>query len=602
MSNINDFVINIATVNGSGSQSANNILLKTLFRMGIPVGGKNVFPSNIQGLPTWFWIRASAKGYVGRREHADICVAMNPQTALEDQKVLKKGGVLLFNSSMKIVAPKFREDITVVQVPVSAIVDSATNQGKIKKLLANVVYVGVLAELLQIDLTVLEKTLSDQFGGKASVIEVNKAAMQAGIKYAQENFQDLKQNFPFKAQTISGGTHGKIMIEGNAAAALGLVAGGASFAAWYPITPSSSLVENFSKYVHQLREKTEDGKNRYAVVQGEDELSSICMVLGAGWAGARAFTATSGPGLSLMQEASGYAYYTEIPSVIWDVQRVGPSTGMPTRTAQADLMMAHFSSHGDTQHPVLIPGTAKECFEFGQTCFDLAERLQTLVFVLSDLDLGMNFWLEDEFQMSTTPYDRGNVLDESKLKELAAAGKSYFRYQDDDGDGVAARTLPGTRHPLAGYVVRGSGHGSKAQYTERGDEYLDVVNRLKVKLETARKIMPKPVIAKTKSKIAILYYGSAEGVILETRDLLKAQGFETSSLRVRSLPLALEVKIFISEFDMTYVLDLNRDAQMHKMILMEWPELHGKMKSVCHYDGTPVTADLLCEKLSEGKV
>ena len=597
---LNDFSINIATVNGSGSQSANNILLKSLFRMGIPVGGKNVFPSNIQGLPTWFWIRASAKGYTGRKEKADLVVAMNPQTAIEDQKMLNPGGVLFFNSSMKIPVPSFREDISVLQVPVSQIVDQATTQGKIKKLLANIVYVGVLAELLEIDIEILEKTLSDQFGGKASVIDVNKAAMQAGLRYARENFAGLKENFPLKVQAIPKGNDGKIMIEGNTAAALGLVAGGATFAAWYPITPSSSLVENFSKYVSVLRDKDSEQKNRHAVVQAEDELASICMVLGAGWAGARAFTATSGPGVSLMQEASGYAYYTEIPSVIWDVQRVGPSTGMPTRTAQGDLMLAHLASHGDTLHPVLIPGSARECFEFGQTCFDLAERLQTLVFVLSDLDLGMNLWREDEFKLPTQNFDRGKVLFEKDLQDLTARGKSFHRYTDADGDGIAARTLPGVRHNQAAYVARGSGHGSRAQYTERADEYIEVVDRLKVKLETSRRIMPKPVQTGHSQKLGILYYGSAEGVMTEALDMLSERGLVASSLRVRSLPLADEVKNYILSTEKIFILDLNRDAQLQKILFMQWPELHPKVKSICHYDGTPVTADWILAKVNGG--
>ena len=601
MSTINDFVINIATVNGSGSQSANNILLKSLFRMGIPVGGKNVFPSNIQGLPTWFWIRASAKGYVGRRELADMVVALNPQTAAEDQKILKSGGVMFYNANMKIPRPSFREDIRVIDIPVQNLVDQATTQGKIKKLLANIIYVGVLAELLEIDPAALTKCIADQFGGKASVVEVNQVAMEVGRKFVRENLSNEIKGFPFKAQAIAHGNAGKIMIEGNAAAAIGLVAGGASFAAWYPITPSSSLVENFSKYAHQLREK-ENGKNRYAVVQGEDELASICMVLGAGWSGARAFTATSGPGVSLMQEAAGYAYYTEIPSVIWDVQRVGPSTGMPTRTAQGDLMLAHYASHGDTLFPVLLPGSAKECFEFGQTCFDLAERLQTLVFVLSDLDLGMNFWLEDEFKLPETPFDRGQVLDAKDLESLSQSGKGFARYADVNGDGIPARTLPGTRHPMAAYVTRGSGHGTKAQYTERGDEYVDVLDRLKRKMETARNMMPEPIWEKAKSSshVGIIYYGSAQGPMPEAKDLLEAQGKAIDSLRVRALPLSEAVHDFVQSHDKVFVLDLNRDGQLHKILLLQWPELHGKLKSVVHYEGTPVTADFISSQMVRG--
>jgi len=589
MSRVNDFVINVATINGSGSQSANTILLKTLFRMGIPVGGKNVFPSNIQGLPTWFWVRASKDGYTGRRKEADIVVAMNPQTILEDNKILKSGGVFLYNRDMKFDVGLLRKDILTIGIPFKQIVDQATTQVKIKKLLANIVYVGVLAELLGLEDEALSSAMQDQFGGKESVIEVNKKAMDLGREYAKSNLNT--NEFPIKAKKMNA-TNGKMMIDGNTASALGLIYGGATFCGWYPITPSSSLVENFMKYSEKLR-KAPDGKNKYAVVQAEDELSSICMVLGAGWAGARSFTATSGPGVSLMQEASGFAYYAEIPSVIWDVQRVGPSTGMPTRTAQGDLFSAVFSSHGDTKHPCLIPGSVSECFEFGQTCFDLAERLQTLVFVLTDLDMGMNLWMEDEFPYPKKPYDRGKILTEKELSTM----QSYFRYQDPDGDGIPYRALPGTKHPAAPYVTRGSGHGSKGEYTEKAEVYLDIVDRLTKKWETAKTLVPKPVLDSVGSKVGIIAYGSANAPMQEGRDLLSQNGIKTDYLRVRALPFTNEIKEFIQTHDRVYVIDLNRDAQMMSLLLMEWPELHSKMKSIKHYEGTPMTADTIAENV-----
>jgi 2-oxoglutarate ferredoxin oxidoreductase subunit alpha len=388
------------------------------------------------------------------------------------------------------------------------------------------------------------------------------------------------------------GTNGKMIIDGNAASALGLLYGGASVVAWYPITPSSSVVENFSKYASQIR-KTNDGKNNFAVIQAEDELASICMVLGAGFAGARSFTATSGPGLSLMQEAAGYAYYTEIPSVIWNVQRVGPSTGMPTRTAQGDLYSAVLASHGDTKHPVLIPADPKECFEFGQTCFDLAERLQTLVIVLSDLDIGMNLWMQDEFSYPTKSFDRGKTLTAEELSKI----ENYARYQDVDGDGIPYRTLPGTKHPAAPYVVRGSGHGNRAQYTEKANEYRDIVDRLVVKWETARTLVPKPVVDNQGSKIGILTYGSADAAMPEARDFMNKQNLKTDYMRVRAIPFSSEIREFIQNHDRVYIIDLNRDAQMMGLLRMEMPELHEKMLSITHYDGTPITADYIAKTI-----
>lgn len=585
----NDFVINIGTVNGSGSQSANTILLKSLFRMGIPVGGKNVFPSNIQGLPTWFWIRANKNSYVSRRKEADIVVAMNPQTIYEDTKTLKSGGYFLYNSDIVFDSSKVRSDITLVGVPFKQLVDKATDSMKIKKLLINIIYVGVLAELLKIDVPILEATLEDQFGKKQSVVDVNKNAMHVGINYAKENLSQF--NFNFKAEKMNL-TANKILMDGNTASALGLIFGGATFASWYPITPSSSLVESFIKYAQKYR-KNAEGKNNFAVVQAEDELASIAMVLGAGWAGARSFTATSGPGVSLMAEAAGYAYYAEIPSVIWDVQRVGPSTGMPTRTMQGDLTEAVYLSHGDTRHPVLLPGNIKECFEFGQISLDLAERLQQLVLVLSDLDLGMNLWMEDKIQYPTKSFDRGKVLSEKELTSL----QKFERYADVDGDGIPQRTIPGTRHPLAPYFTRGSGHNIKAGYTENSSEYQVIVDRLSKKWEHTKKLVPNPVIDSTGNKIGIIAYGTTDGAMAEARHMLEQAGVKSDYMRIRAVPFTEQVENFIKNHEKIYVIDQNRDGQMYDLLKLDYTEYCSKMFSIRHYDGTPITAEAISEPI-----
>lgn len=586
---INDFVINVATVNGSGSQSANTILLKTLFRMGVPVGGKNVFPSNIQGLPTWFWIRANEKGYTSPRIYPDIVVALNPQTFLEDQKNLKEGGVFIYNSDQNISPDSLRKDIFTFGVPFKKIVDQATTAIKIKKLLTNVIYVGVLAELLDLDNEALTSALNDQFKGKASVLESNTKALELGREFARQNLDS--KSFPFKAEKRDL-NKGKIILDGNTATALGFIYGGATVAAWYPITPSSSIVENFSQYATRIRTNA-DGTKNFAILQAEDELASICAVMGAGWMGARAFTATSGPGLSLMQEASGFAYYAEIPSVIWDVQRVGPSTGMPTRTAQGDIFSAVFASHGDTKNPCLIPGSPEECFEFGQTCFDLAERLQQLVIVLSDLELGMNLWMSNEFSFPTKPFDRGKVVNADDITKM----KEYFRYTDYDGDAIPYRALPGTKHPLAAYTVRGSGHTKKALYTEKGTEYQELVDRLARKWDTAKKYVPAPLIDGTNKKLGVICYGVTQPAIEEARDILKSEGIDWDILRIRAIPFTPEIENFVINHEKIFVLDLNRDAQMHQLIKMDMPQHWNKLTSIKHYDGTPVTADFVAQQI-----
>ncbi len=606
--NINNFVITVATVNGSGSQSANNILLKSLFRMGIPVGGKNVFPSNIAGLPTWFWIRADERGFIARREHADIFIAMNPQTLKEDIKTLKNGGFFIYNSDLGI-KPDITPELEAVQViPISfkPLVDRSTDSIKIKKLVVNMVYVGVLAKLLGIDIPTLNESIADQFEGKESVIEVNRKASEIGFAYAEEN---IKVPFLFKAEK-SNGNAGKIMMDGNTAAALGWLFGGCTFAAWYPITPSSSLVENYIKFASKYR-KTTNGQNKFAVIQAEDELASICMVLGAGWSGARSVTATSGPGLSLMAESAGFSYFTEIPAVIWDVQRVGPSTGMPTRTAQGDLLSAVFLSHGDTKHPCLIPGTIKECFEFGQSAFDIAERFQQLVIVLSDLDLGMNLWMEDRWDYPTKPYDRGKVLSAGDLEKVA----QFERYADIDGDGIPYRTLPGTPHDKAAYFTRGSGHNRRAAYTEKSDEYQYILDRLAKKWQTAKKYVPTPVFCDSKNqvpqifsegvsiksvcknKFGILAYGSSDMSVKEGMYLLEKQNLDFDYCRVRAVPFTDSVLEFIKNHERVFVVDQNRDGQMFELLKMEMPDTALHLSSVRHYDGTPITADTIVKNI-----
>jgi len=590
---INNFVLQVATVNGSGSQSANTILLKTLFRMGVAVSGKNVFPSNIAGLPTWFWIRASNRGYSARRARPNIVVAMNPQTFIEDYQLLMPGGYFLFNEDIKWPAELLeREDVKKIGMPIKLLVDQATDQIKIKKLLANIVYVGVLAELLKLDMECLMSTLTDQFKEKFSVLDFNLKAMLAGQNYARVELMGI--NFKYRSQVVKNGNHGKIIIDGNTASGLGLVYGGATFAAWYPITPSSSLVESFCRYVDQVRPSLPSGHKPHAVIQAEDELSAVCMAIGAGWQGARSFTATSGPGLSLMQEAVGFAYFTEIPVVIWDVQRVGPSTGMPTRTAQGDLFSAVYASHGDTKHPILLPGNPEECFTFAQKAFDVAERLQSPTFVLTDLDIGMNLWTTSEFHFPTHSYDRGKLLTAEQLEKLA----TYERYGDPDGDGVPFRPLPGTRSQRAPYLTRGSGHNRSGGYTEKAEEYQFIVDRLAKKWELAKSLVPTP-ITDINSTIGIIYYGSSEPAVIEALDQLLDLGRPFSKMRIRGIPFGNEVTNFIENHSRIYVLDLNRDGQLFQLLKLEFANFASKLFSIRHYDGTPISAESVFEPLQE---
>jgi 2-oxoglutarate ferredoxin oxidoreductase subunit alpha len=578
---VNDFTISVATVNGSGSQTANTVLLRALFQMGIPVSGKNLFPSNIAGLPTWFTIRASRDGYIARRKETDILVVMNPETAAEDVAAMKPGGVIVLNESIKI--PPVPSDRIVYSVPMTKLMEPITTDVKLRRLVINMVYVGVLGGLLGISEEEVERALDGQLGRKPKALALNHAAVRAGWEFAREK---LEKRDPFRAERMNA-NDGKILIDGNAAAGLGAMFGGVTVAIWYPITPSSSLVESLIGYLGRYRKDPKTGRATYAVVQAEDEIAAIGMVLGAGWAGARAMTSTSGPGISLMAEFAGYGYYAEIPAVVWDIQRVGPSTGLPTRTSQADLMFAHFLSHGDTRHPVLLPSSVRDCYEFAISAFDLAEQLQTPVFVLSDLDLGMNNWMSDPFPYPEKPWDRGKVLSEAELAELA----KFERYRDVDGDGIPFRTLPGTRNPKGVYFTRGSGHNEAAQYTEKPDEYQRGMDRLKLKYETARTLVPAPVVDDHGHAAGILAFGSSHWAVVEARDQLRKEaGIETDYLLLKALPFTKAVDDFIARHERIHVVEQNRDAQMASLLRMEYPQHAARIHSTLHYDGLPIDA------------
>lgn len=580
----NHFTISIATVNGSGSQTANGVLLRSLFRMGIPVGGKNVFPSNISGMPTWFWIRANAKGYVGATQKAEIVLSLNPQTLLQDQELVKSGGFFFYQDHLKSEV-SFRDDIVAVALPFKSLAERIQAAPKVKKLASNMIYVGILSLLFKIPQELVSKVLTQQLEGKTSAMAANQEAFAIGVKFAEENLTNLK--FPYRA-TMQTPFQDRVLMDGNTAAAFGLISGGCQFISWYPITPSTSVVESFAAYAEKLC-KDENGKNKYAIVQAEDELSAFSMVLGAGWAGTRAMTATSGPGLSLMAEAAGYAYYAEIPSVIWNVQRLGPSTGLPTRTAQGDVLSSAFLSHGDTKHILLFPANLEESFVFGQTCFDLAERLQQLVIVLSDLDLAMNLWMGPVLRPLETAYDRGLVLCE---KELDQAG--FHRYADSDGSGIAPRTVLGNTHPQAAYFTRGSGHNHEAQYSEKASDYEKNVLRLERKMETAKTLVPKPIVQHKSAAIGLIYYGSSDAIIEELCELMQVS---LNLCRIRAFPFSAEVFDFIDSCEQVFVIEQNRDAQLKKMLCMEPACDRKKIKSLVHFDGTPISADSIAQKL-----
>ena len=592
---VNDFSIQVATVNGSGSQSANTVLLRTIFQMGVPVSGKNLFPSNIAGLPTWYTIRASKKGYIARKKEIDFLVAMNPETAKEDVLSLAPGAVVLYDEPLKL--NELRSDLTFYTVPYDKITAAVCPESKLRKLVRNMVYVGVVAKLLNLDMAEVEKALRKQFAKKKKAADLNWSAAQAGYDYAVSSLTKVD---PLTIERMNK-TAGMIIIDGNAAAAMGSMFAGVTVVTWYPITPSSSLVESLIDYMKEHRIGP-DGKATFAIVQAEDELAAIGMVLGAGWGGARSMTATAGPGISLMAEFAGLGYYVEIPGVIWDIQRVGPSTGLPTRTSQGDIGFVAALSHGDTKHPMLIPSTVGECFSMASEAFNLAEQLQTPVFVMSDLDLGMNNWMSEPFEYPTTPIKRGKVLSKEDLERLGG----FERYKDVDGDGVGYRTLPGTEHPAAAWFARGSGHNEKGQYSERPDDYVNNLDRLAHKFDYARTQVPKPEMVRNQgNEIGIIAYGTSHHAVTETLDQLQSEyGVKADYLRLRAFPFTREMHEFIAGHKRVYVVDQNRDAQMKQLIKLDIavPEI-AKLRSVRHYNGLPIDARSITDEIisQEGK-
>ena len=585
----NDFSIQVATVNGSGSQTANLVLLRSLFQMGIPVSGKNLFPSNIAGLPTWYTIRANHRGYIARKKEIDFLVAMNAETAKDDVLALEPGRAVVYDEPLKL--DQLRSDLTFYPVPFDKIVAAVCPEAKLRRLIKNMIYDGILSELLSIDLDEMKKALHKQLGKKPKAEALNAAALDAGKQYAAEH---LTKRDPYTVARMDK-TAGQVLVEGNAAAAMGCMFAGVTVVAWYPITPSSSLPETLIGYMRKYRMDKETGKATFAIVQAEDEIAALGMVVGASWAGARAMTSTSGPGISLMAEFAGLSYYAEIPAVVFDVQRVGPSTGLPTRTAQGDLLFAAFNSHGDTRHVLLLPASVEECYEMAMDAFDLSERLQTLVFVLSDLDLGMNTWMSPTFQYPAKPIDRGKVLDEAKVRELAA---SWGRYKDVDGDGVPWRSIPGGAGPS--FFTRGSGHNEMALYTERPDDYVKNMDRLARKFDTARTLVPQPIVERDpQASVGIIAFGSSHWAVEESRDQLREEaGLKTSYLRIRAYPFTPAVDDFVRQHDRIYVVEQNRDHQMLSLLLMDGEAQHAaRLRSVLHYNGLPIDARSITDSI-----
>ncbi|HZU41641.1 MAG TPA: 2-oxoacid:acceptor oxidoreductase subunit alpha [Terriglobales bacterium] len=591
---VNDMSIQVATVNGSGSQSSNTVLLRSVFQMGVPVSGKNLFPSNIAGLPTWYTIRANRDGYIARKKEIDFLVAMNPETAKEDVLSLDPGAVVLFDEPLNL--KSVRSDVIFYSVPFDKLVAQVCPEAKLRKLVKNMIYVGVVAQLLGIDMAEVEKALRKQFARKVKAAELNLAAARAGFDYSAAS---LTKSDPYQIQRMNK-TTGKIIIDGNSAAALGCMFAGVTVVTWYPITPSSSLVETLIDYMKRFR-IGKDGKATFAIVQAEDELAAIGMVIGAAWAGARSMTATAGPGISLMSEFAGLAYYSEIPAVVWDIQRVGPSTGLPTRTSQGDILSTAVLSHGDTKHILLFPSSVEECFTMAQDAFNLAEFFQTPVFVMSDLDLGMNNWMSDPFPYPDKPIARGKVLSKEDLDRLGG----FARYKDVDGDGVPYRTLPGTDHPLAAYFTRGSGHNEHSQYSERPDDYEHNMERIARKFETARSHVPRPDVATGNSKIGIIAYGTTHWAIVESRDQLKKEyNVEADYLRLKAYPFTREVHEFIEKHDRVYVVEQNRDGQMLSLLKLDVaPALVTRLRAMAHIHGLPVDARSVTDEIisMEGK-
>ncbi len=593
---INDFTVRVATVNGSGSQSSNLVLTNAIARLGIPVAPKNVFPSNIEGLPTWFDIRISSHGYQCRTRDVDVLLALNAATWTQDVAGVRASGAVIHEAAYPLNAQTQREDLTYYPVPFAALAkEHFADKGDLRKYLTNMIYVGVLANLLGIPEETVEEGLRAQFRSKASAVELNMKAVRIGLDYATEHF--VKQD-PYRLEPMNGKTADLLFIEGNRAAALGCVMGGCTVAAWYPITPSSSLCEYFIAYCDRYRVDQSTGMRNVAIVQAEDELAAAGIVFGAGWAGARAMTSTSGPGISLMAEYAGYGYFAEVPGVIFDVQRAGPSTGLPTRTMQGDVAFAYTLSHGDTKHIVLLPATVREAYEFAMEAFDLAERFQTPVFVLSDLDLGMNSWLTPPLPYPEKPFDRGKVLGADDLNSM----KSWARYRDIDKDGIPYRTLPGTNHPSAGFFTRGTGHDEEARYSETPEVWQRNLDRLNRKHETARTAVPAPAVEEKGHKIAILAYGTTHHAVVEAIDRLREAGIEADYLRVRALPLSPEVATFVKRHERVYVVEQNRDGQLYGILRAELPTyLIGRLESIRHYNGVPIDAHVIIDPLLEAE-
>jgi 2-oxoglutarate/2-oxoacid ferredoxin oxidoreductase subunit alpha len=593
---VNDFVVKFANVNGSGSASANEMFARSILRMGVPVTSRNIFPSNIQGLPTWYEVRVSGHGWLGRRGGVDLMVAMNPQTWDKDVASIDPGGYLFYDSSRAIPSSKFRDDINIVRMPLTEICNATYSDPRQRQLFKNIIYIGALAQLLGIEIAMLEKLIGEQYKGKDALIAPNHQALHMGHDYAHDNLSGMCGLKIARANEVGD----RIFVSGNDAAGLGCVYGGATVAAWYPITPSTSVAEAFGKHCRKFRVDAETGKNKFAIVQSEDEISAIGTVIGASWNGARAFTATSGPGISLMQEFLGLAYFAEIPAVIIDVQRGGPSTGMPTRTQQADLLICAYASHGDTKHVLLLPQDPRELFEFCALSFDLAERLQTPVFVLEDLDIGMNDWLCEPFHWDDSRiYDRGKVMTAQELE----AGKTFGRYLDVDGDAIPYRTLPGT-HPTKGaYFTRGSSRDRFAKYSEEGPVYQDNMQRLLRKFDTARTLVPAPVIthanAEGKTRCGAIHFGSTAPAMDEALAALAADGIHLDTMRLRAFPFCEAVTDFINAYDQVFLVEQNRDAQMRSLLVNECGIDPARFVSVLHFDGTPITARFIIAAIAE---
>ena len=590
----NDFVIKFANVNGTGSASANQMFAKAIFRMGIPVSPKNIFPSNIQGLPTWFEVRVSEKGYLGQRGGVDISVAMNPQSYSKDIEEISEGGYLLYDSTWK---RNFnRDDINIIEIPLTQLCVDTFKNPKQRALFKNIAYVGALSALMEIEYEVLESIISEQFINKPSLIEPNIKALNLGRNYVLENL-DYPIGIKLSRKNL---LENKILISGNEAAGLGAVYGGATFCSWYPITPSTSLAEGYEKYAKKYRVNEKSGKNLYASVQAEDELAAVGMAIGANWNGARGFTATSGPGISLMSEFLGLAYFAEIPLVVFNVQRGGPSTGMPTRTQQSDVLACAYASHGDTKHVLLFPADPKDCFDFSAKAFDLADQLQTPVFVVSDLDMGMNDWVCDKFEWDdTVPYNKGKVLDYEALEKI----DSFGRYLDSDNDGICYRTYPGTHPEKGAYFTRGTSHDEYARYTEDGNINAQTLTRLMRKFRTATDLVPEPIIEiNGEDSCGVIYYGSSKPAVLEAKDILKTKNINLDLMQIRSFPFNLDVWEFIANHDRIYVVEQNRDSQMRTLIMAEGGISAEILRPLVHFTGDPIEASYIVNKISEREV